>query len=143
MTRAITFSSRLSDEATALLSELRKPQSFRLFGNVRLELDVLDRLARLREPRLIADLLGYVFDGSREIQERVAQILTQLLREIPPEKLHWLDESLRPGYFAWSPPKWFRMKPPQLRQLLTFGDAANTLIALASSHHSGFVRQAA
>jgi HEAT repeat protein len=143
MTRMMNFSARLSDEASALLRELKQPQRIELLRRAPRRLDVLDQLARLREPRLMAELLGYVFDANREVRSRVAEILAQLLRDTPPEKLHWLDELLRPESWRWSATDWASMKPAQLRKLLAYSDAANTLLALAASHPSGFVRQAA
>jgi HEAT repeat protein len=106
---------------------------------------LLAELAALREPVLLPDILPFLRVDVPEVARAAAQAARQLLMAVPGTDLPWLDERLRSSsiYNRAFPQVWYGLRPEGLDPFEREGETGFSLLAIAGSHHSGYVREEA
>lgn len=106
---------------------------------------LLAELAALREPALLPDVLPFLGVDSPEVARAAAQAARQLLMAAPGTDLPWLDERLRSSsiYNRAFPQAWYGLRPEGLDPFEREGETGFSLLAIAGSHPSGYVREEA
>jgi HEAT repeat protein len=138
----------LSKETSTLLARLpadtRRGLWARISGRTSDPLPIIEHVGQAREPATIPYLAIFALHPNLEVARAVADTVHALIQLIPPHEFPWLDEKMR-ALWAYSDlgEAWQRMKPRALGRLTRFGAASASLLGLASSHWSGYVREAA
>ena len=103
---------------------------------------ILSEIADSNEPAAIVDILPMILYRG-DVAFAAAAALHKLLLGIAPRELAWLDSALRqrstyavPDFY-----EWHKISPGKVGEFERFGSASFSLIALASFHQSGYVRE--
>jgi HEAT repeat protein len=134
----------ISDEVIRLVRSLFEERS--LLDRVR-RLDhrfaTLKQIADSREVRIVPDLLP-LLAADESLAPHVAAVIAELVHDVPPVQLSWLDEQVRHGSDAqyWSN-AWHKLAPAAISRLAHTYDLNAAVIGLLASHANGFVRAAA
>ena len=106
---------------------------------------IFSQLAESAEPAAILYVLPFVLARNSIVAAAAATAVHKLMLVTPLTDLIWLDSDLRKQslYSIESLYEWHKLSPRQLGLLERFGEASVSLLALASSHRNGYVREAA
>jgi HEAT repeat protein len=134
----------ISDEIIRLVRSLFEERS--LLDRVRRQdhrFATLKQIADSREVRVVPDLLP-VLAADETLAPHVAAVIAELVHDVTPVQLSWLDEQVRHGSYAqyWSS-AWHKLAPAAISRLAHTYDLNAAVIGLLASHANGFVRAAA
>jgi hypothetical protein len=135
----------ISDEVSWLVRSLFEERS--LLDRVRRQdhrIASLAQIAASREVRVVPDLLPRLA-ADDSLAPHVARTIVELVREVTPVQLCWLDEQVRHrshAYDSWRG-AWQKLAPGAVSRLARAADLDPTVIGLLASHANGFVRAAA
>jgi HEAT repeat protein len=134
----------ISDEIIRLVRSLFEERS--LLDRVRRQdhrFATLKQIADSREVRVVPALLP-VLAADETLAPHVAAVIAELVHDVTPVRLSWLDEQVRHGSYAqyWSN-AWHKLAPAAISRLAHTYDLNATVIGLLASHANGFVRAAA
>jgi len=104
------------------------------------ELDTVSRIRSIGdrvEAHAIPDLLSYAFAPNRDVQVEARSAIRRLFERLPLEQLPALDEALRTGWAHVE--DWYGLKP-SVEKVKGRDPDDFILLALMSSHRSGYVR---
>ena len=103
----------------------------------------LTQIAESREVRVVPDLLPLLAAGDA-LAPNVGRAIADLVRDVTPVQLSWLDEQVRRGSYAryWSN-AWHKLAPAAISRLTQTHELDAAVIGLLASHANGFVRAAA
>jgi HEAT repeat protein len=103
----------------------------------------LKQIADSRDVRVVPDLLP-LLAADEALAPHVAQAIAELVRDLTPVQLSWLDEQVRHSSHAyyWSG-AWHELAPAAVSRLAQTYELNAAVIGLLASHASGFVRAAA
>ena len=137
-------SSPISDEIIRLVRSLFEERS--LLDRVRRQdhrFATLKQIADSREIRIVPDLLP-LLAADETLAPHVAAVIAELVHDVTPVQLSWLDEQVRHGSYAqyWSN-AWHKLAPAAISRLAHTYDLNAAVIGLVASHANGFVRAAA
>jgi HEAT repeat protein len=106
-------------------------------------LAILTRIAESREVRVVPNLLPLMATDDA-LAPHVARAVAELVREVTPVQLFWLDEQVRHSSYAyyWSD-AWHQLPPRAVSRLAQAAEFDAAVIGLLASHSNGFVRAAA
>ena len=138
------MSSPISDEVVQLVRSLFAERS--LPDPVRRRdhrVATLRQIADSREVRVVPDLLP-LLAVDEALVPHVARTVAELVRDVTPFRLSWLDEQVRHGSYAqyWSN-AWHELAPSAVMRLAQAYELDASVIGLLASHANGFVRAAA
>lgn len=135
-----------SPQTRALIQQLYKPTSFweELSGS-RDEEAILTEIGNSGEPAAIIDIIPFILDKRHDVATAAARSVHKLILGITTNELSWMDQALRQkspysGDYLY---EWHKLSPDQLGKVERFEDASVSLLAIASFHQSGYVREAA
>jgi HEAT repeat protein len=136
--------SPISDEIIRLVRSLFEERS--LLDRVRRQdhrFATLKQIADSREVRIVPDLLP-LLTADETLSPHVAAVIAELVHDVTPVQLSWLDEQVRHGSYAqyWSN-AWHKLAPSAISRLAHTYDLNAAVIGLLASHANGFVRAAA
>ena len=138
------MSSPIADEVTRLVRSLFEERSLldRVKGKDH-RIDSLARIAESREVRVVPDLLP-LLAAADALAPHVGRTIAELVREVTPVQLSWLDEQVRHSSYAyyWSG-AWQKLAPGAVSRLAQAYELDTGVIGLLASHGNGFVRAAA
>jgi HEAT repeat protein len=134
----------ISDEVIRLVRSLFEERS--LLDRVRRQdhrFAALKQIAASQEVRVVPDLLPLLV-ADDALAPQVGRIIPDLVRDVSPVQLSWLDEQVRHGSRAhyWSN-AWSRLAPSAISRLTQAYELDAAVIGLLASHANGFVRAAA
>jgi hypothetical protein len=134
----------IADDVIRLVRSLFEERS--LLDRVRRQdhrLATLRQIAASREVRVVPDLLP-LLAADEALVPRVARTIAELVRDVTPFQLSWLDEQVRHGSYAqyWSN-AWHKLPPGAVSHLARAYGLDTSVIGLLASHANGFVRAAA
>jgi HEAT repeat protein len=137
-------SSPISDEIIRLVRSLFEERS--LLDSVRRQdhrFATLKQIADSREVRIVPALLP-LLAADETLAPHVAAVIAELVDDVTPVQLSWLDEQVRHGSYAqyWSN-AWHKLAPAAISRLAHTYDLDAAVIGLLASHANGFVRAAA
>ena len=103
----------------------------------------LKQIADSREFRVVPDLL-HLLAADEAVGPPVGRAIADLVRDVTPFQLSWLDEQVRHGSYAhyWSN-DWHKIAPAAISRLVQTYELDAAVIGLLASHANGFVRAAA
>jgi HEAT repeat protein len=103
----------------------------------------LAQIAGSREVRVVPDLLP-LLTADDALAPHVARTIAELVRDVTPVQLSWLDEQVRHSSYAyyWRG-AWHKLAPAAVSRLAQAADLDPMVIGLLASHANGFVRAAA
>ena len=103
----------------------------------------LKQIAASREVRVVADLLP-LLAADEAVGPHVGRAIGDLVRDVTPVQLSWLDEQVRHSSYAhyWSN-AWHKIAPAAISRLAQTYELDAAVIGLLASHANGFVRAAA
>jgi hypothetical protein len=134
----------MSPEVTQLVQSLFQERSLldRVRGQDR-RLAILTRVAESREVRVVPNLLPLMATDDA-LAPHVARAIAELVREVTPVQLSWLDEQVRHSSYAyyWSD-AWHQLRPEAVSRLAQTAEFDAAVVGLLASHSNGFVRAAA
>jgi hypothetical protein len=134
----------ISDEVTRLVRSLFEGRSLldRVLGQDQ-RIVSLAQIAEAREVRVVPHLLP-LLAADDTLAPHVARTIAELVREVTPFRLFWLDEQVRHSSYAdyWSG-AWQKLAPGAVSRLAQSADLDISVIGLVASHSNGFVRAAA
>ena len=134
----------ISDEVIRLVRSLFEERS--LLDRVRRQdhrFATLKQIADSREVRVVPDLLP-LLAADEAVGPHVGRAIADLVRDVTPVQLSWLDEQVRHSSYAhyWSN-AWHKIAPAAISRLAQMYELDATVIGLLASHANGFVRAAA
>jgi len=137
---------RLSTHTATLIERLNQPVTLReqLTGSRKYD-RIFAAIADANEPAAIIEILPFTLATNTSVAAAAAVAVHKLLLATPAADLISLDLALRNRSTYSGVPiyEWHKLSPAQLGVLEHFGDATVSLLALASFHQNGYVRQAA
>jgi HEAT repeat protein len=97
------------------------------------------------EPAAIPDLLPIIVTGNKNLISACAKAVHQLLQHLQPSDFARFDEYVRQGCSDWRVRRepWYVLKPKDVGHLASMGESSVSLLGIASSHTSGYVREEA
>jgi HEAT repeat protein len=97
------------------------------------------------EPAAIPDLLPIIVTGNKNLISACAKAVHQLLQHLQPSDFARFDEYVRQGCPDWRVRRepWYMLKPKDVGHLASMGESSVSLLGIASSHTSGYVREEA
>jgi HEAT repeat protein len=133
----------ISDEVNRLVRSVCEERSLDRVGGQDHRLASLSQIAESREVRVVPDLLPLLaVDDS--LAPHVARTIADLVRDVSPVELSWLDEQVRHSSYAYNwPSAWHQLAPGAVSRLAQMAALDTTVIGLLASHANGFVRAAA
>ena len=138
------MSEKVSAEVNQLVRSLFEERSLldRVRGQDR-RIASLAQIAASGEVRVVPDLLP-LLAADDSLTPHAARTIAELVREVTPVQLSWLDEQVRQSSYAnyWSG-AWQKLAPGAVSRLAKKDDPNPTVIGLVASHANGFVRAAA
>src|SRR3984893_4530690 len=136
----------ISPDTRRLIEQLNEPVSSweRLTGS-RADAKGLSKIGGLGEPAAIIDIVAFVLADRSDVASAAAAAVHRLTALTSPADLACLDIELRERspYAGRYRLDWHRLSPGELGRLERFGQAAVSLLGIASFHESGHVREAA
>jgi HEAT repeat protein len=134
----------ISPEVNQLVRSLFEDRSLldRVRGQDR-RIASLAQIAASGEVRVVPDLVP-LLAADDSLTRHVAKTIAELVGEMTPVQLSWLDEQVRHSSYAyWSRVTWQGLAPKAVSRLAQAADLDPTVIGLLASHANGFVRAAA
>lgn len=134
----------ISAEVNQLVRSLFEERSLldRVRGQDR-RLESLAQIAASGEVRVVPHLVP-LLAADDFLTPHVAKTIAELVGEITPVQLSWLDEQVRHSSYAyWSRAAWQGLAPKAVSRLAQAADLDPRVIGLLASHANGFVRAAA
>jgi HEAT repeat protein len=138
------MSEKASAEVNQLVRSLFEERSLldRVRGQDR-RIASLAQIAASGEIRVVPDLLP-LLAADDSLTPHVARTIAELVREITPVQLSWLDEQVRQSSYAYyRSGAWQKLAPGAVSRLAQAAHLDPTVIGLLASHANGFVRAAA
>ena len=134
----------ISREVIELVQSLFEERSLleRVRGHDR-RLAILNRIAATRDIRVVPNLLPLMTTDDA-LAPQVARTIAEVVRDVTPVQLSWLDEQVRHSSYAhsWSD-AWYQLAPSAVPRLAQGAEFDGAVIGLIASHSNGFVRAAA
>lgn len=129
---------KTSPHTRDLIQQLRGPTGWQDYRSL------LSEIADSNEPAAIVDILPLILYRS-EIAFAAAAALHKLLLGTTTSELAWFDSALRSSstYLVPNFYEWHKISEQKIDELERFGNASFSLIALATFHQNGYVREAA
>ena len=136
----------LSDATRELLNRLLRlyetTKHWRIiFRKQRQALPILEQIGASGEPGAIFPLLPFLMDTRDRVDESAANTIHKLMPEVSPIDFIQLDDQVR--HSTWYSSSWEKVSQKQVRKFTRFGEAARSVLGLASCHTNGYVREAA
>jgi HEAT repeat protein len=134
----------VSDQVTRLVQSLfEKPSLLERVRGLDHRVATLAHIARSREVRVVPDLLPLLV-ADDALLPHAGRTIADLLRDVTPVQLSWLDEQVRHSWHAYySSGAWRRLTPDAVSRLAHAADLDPAVVGLLASHGNGFVRAAA
>lgn len=136
---------RLSDQTNALVTQLyaaRGLPSWLKGGAAKERVRLIAQIAEQKELLAVISLLDLLFD-SATVAAAAAVGIHSLLSAASPTELLDLDEQLRRQWEWGFPKEWIQLKPRSVASLPKTEESRLSVIAVATFHPSGFVREEA
>lgn len=107
--------------------------------------DIIRKILDAGEPEAIPDLLPLLLTGDKQSIKASAGAIHGLLRQLKPADFVNFDQFVRQGWSNWHQrlEPWYRMKPSDVDHLARIGEESVSILGIASSHGSGYVREEA
>ena len=135
---------RRSEETRALIGLLQGPLPLHEKTTRDYE-SIFAEIAELGDPAAIVDVLPFALASNSTVANAAAAAVHRLLLVTPLMDLVWIDSDLRKySYYPFvTSLEWYNLSPSQLGLLERFAEASTSLLALATSHRNGYVREKA
>lgn len=136
--------SPISPEVSQLVQSLFEERSLleRVRGRDRRPA-ILARIAESRDVRVVPNLLPLIATDDA-LAPAVARAIGELVREVTPVQLSWLDEQVRNSSYAYyRSDAWHNLRPRAVSRLAQAAEFDAAVVGLLASHSNGFVRAAA
>jgi HEAT repeat protein len=137
---------RLSAKTQDAIDRLYRPTWFgALFPGTENKKQIINEIVESGEVEVIPQLVPIALTNDREIAQASARAVGQLLGKLEPDEFVRFDEFVRQGDVDWRERTrhWYQLRVNELDQLAILGDEAGGVLGVASSHISGWVREAA